>query len=351
MEHENSQGGEKRVAKNGPGVKNENNEGCEMDKRRKEAQDKVMRVEIERVKREGSSSIQAIEDAVKLKYATERKDRGVKDTNTAHSGKSIVARVRAALREEGWVEIGDQMVSKGDVGEGTWKLMEAILKAMEGKDRELKLANERISVLTKRVEELEQRKSSHEGTRKVWGQQNSGQQSYAQGGRAGQRGWQKNRQQSYAQVARRGPKSGQEEGKEAEKEQRKAQESNGQLREGGKGSAMKKQASSGEGQGGHPKQIGVVPNPNTHRQGVPDRKDPRIGAPFIVIQLWRNKAKGTRRTRSERSDHSQGPAKQRRQRRTQEKQEKATNRGEGRTEREIAPNPPVEGEVGETNQA
>ena len=53
-------------------------------------------------------------------------------------------------------KIGDQLVSKVGGEEGVWRMIEVVLEAVEGRDRELKLANERIGVLTRRIEELEQ---------------------------------------------------------------------------------------------------------------------------------------------------------------------------------------------------
>lgn len=128
-----------------------------MDERRKQAQDKVVREVLEKVKEGGNRALKEIDEEVKESYAAERREKSIRDTNTAHSVKGMASRVRAALADEGWVQIGDQLVSKGGDKEGVWRMIKVVLETMEVRDRELKLANERIGVLTRRVEELEQK--------------------------------------------------------------------------------------------------------------------------------------------------------------------------------------------------
>ena len=85
----------------------------EMNKRRKQAQDKVIREVLEKVKEDGSRALKEIDEEVKENYAAERREQSISDTNTAHSVKGMATRARAVLAEEGWVQIGDQLVSKG----------------------------------------------------------------------------------------------------------------------------------------------------------------------------------------------------------------------------------------------
>ncbi len=302
---------EDQKCENGPG------EG-EMDKRRKQAQDKVVREVLERAEKDGSRSLRSIDEEVKESYAAERKEQGVRDTNTAHSVKGLAIRVRAALTEEGWVKIGDQLVSKGGGEEGVWRMVKAVLETMEGRDRELKLANERIGVLTKRVEELEQERSRN----RQWQEGEKGQ----SGGRGkderegalkqkvssersrqvwGRQGGQKKVKQRYSEAVTGGQKKGHQSdskavtgGQEKEarvmaKERKSRQGKDRQQREGRKNRTVAKE--SGEGQGGHTKGNGVAPISNRQVEGA--GKDPRIGAPIILTRVgrrwWRNQQRET----------------------------------------------------------
>ena len=67
----------------------------------------------------------------------------------------LVGRVMVALKGEGWVEMGEYVVSGEGVGEGVWRMVKVMMAVLEGKDKEIKVAKERIGVLCKRVEELE----------------------------------------------------------------------------------------------------------------------------------------------------------------------------------------------------
>ena len=113
-----------------------------MDERRKQAQDKVVGEVLEKVKEDRSRALKKIDEEVKDNYASDRREQSISDTNTAHSVKGMATRVRAALVEEWWIQIGDQLVSKGGDEEGVWRMIKAVLEAMEGRDRELKLAKE-----------------------------------------------------------------------------------------------------------------------------------------------------------------------------------------------------------------
>ena len=58
--------------------------------------------------------------------------------------KGMATRVRAALAEEGWVQIGDQLVSKGGDKEGVWRIIKVVLETMEVRDRELNWPMKRL---------------------------------------------------------------------------------------------------------------------------------------------------------------------------------------------------------------
>lgn len=73
----------------------------EMDKRRKQAQDKVVGEVLEKAKEDGYRALKEIDEDVKESYAAEKREKSISDTNTAHSVKGMATRVRAALADEG----------------------------------------------------------------------------------------------------------------------------------------------------------------------------------------------------------------------------------------------------------
>ena len=72
----------------------------EMDKRRKQAQDKVVGEVLEKAKEDGYRALKEIDEDVKESYAAEKREKSISDTNTAHSVKGMATRVRAALADE-----------------------------------------------------------------------------------------------------------------------------------------------------------------------------------------------------------------------------------------------------------
>ena len=114
-------GEEDQKEKNGSGK-------SEKDVRRKQAQDKVVGEVLEKAKEDGSRTLKRIDEEVKESYATERRQQSISDTNTAHSVKGV----RAALADEGWIQIGGQLVSKGGGEEGVWRMIKAVLEAWKG---------------------------------------------------------------------------------------------------------------------------------------------------------------------------------------------------------------------------
>ena len=210
-------GEEDHMEKNGVRKKSE------MDERRKQAQDKVVREVLKKAKEDGNRALKEIDEEVKESCAAERREKSISESNTAHSVKGMATRVRAALAEEGWVQIGDQLVSKKGDEEGVWRMIKAVVETMEARDRELKLANERIGVLTWRVEELEQERSrKYKGQEK--GKEQAGRSGKDEGGGelqqkgingrvrqpSGRQGGQKKSSQDYPPVGKQGKKKSQQ---------------------------------------------------------------------------------------------------------------------------------------------
>ncbi len=319
----------------------------EADTRRRQAQDKV----VEMVKGEESATLQTIEAEAKKRYAAERKEQGVKDTNSTHSGKGLAARVKATLKEEGWVEIGDQMVNMGGVEDGVWRVVKAVLKTMEGKDRELKVASDRIGVLTKRVEELEQgmnknrqrqngekaqpRRDDREEKRNPWQKNKHGKTATAWG-----------RQKSSPNQGRQ--KKGGERGNTLEKEQGNEQKSEAEQKGEKSRRGDKNQKQSGEGQGGHTKRRRVAPSRTGQKPGV--AKDPRIGVPFIIMRGWRN-IPTDRRGKESQGKQRQIWHKQGQEGRRSGQGNSAKDRTGGNVKGGQAPKIPVRVEEGETRRA